>query len=25
MTALIIVVIVLAITGWMIRYFDPHN
>jgi len=25
MTVLIIVVIVVAVTGWMIRYYDPHN
>jgi len=25
MTTLIIVVILIASTGWMIRYYDPHN
>jgi len=25
MTTLIIIVILIAATGWMIRYYDPHN
>ena len=25
MTTLIIVAIIIAATGWMIRYYDPHN
>jgi len=25
MTTLIIIAILIAGTGWMIRYYDPHN
>jgi len=25
MTTLIIIAVLIAATGWMIRYYDPHN